>query len=92
MGKEFEDEHERGWVEGNRAAYRSVLGECLRHLDGKDRDAHRWQAERADVVAVLRRVCAEYGDNEWPDDLHLGDVIEKHLEPYLEAARPRMEE
>lgn len=81
---QFSDEHERGWCEGNRAAYRALLAECLKHL-GAEGDAHRWAVERADVVAVLRRVCAEWGDNEWGDNLHLGDVIEKHLECYLEA-------
>lgn len=27
----------------------------------------------------LRIECEELGDNEWPDDLHLADVIEKHM-------------
>ena len=36
-------------------------------------------AERQEVVAILRRLCAEPGDNDWPDNLHLSDVIEKHL-------------
>lgn len=27
----------------------------------------------------LRIECAELGDNDWPDDLHLGDVIERHF-------------
>ncbi len=35
--------------------------------------------ERAETVALLREACGEYGDNEWPDDLYLPDVIEKHL-------------
>jgi hypothetical protein len=29
--------------------------------------------------AMLRIECAEYDDNDWPDDLHLADVVEKHL-------------
>lgn len=28
---------------------------------------------------ALRIECADLGDNNWSDDLHLGDVIEKHL-------------
>jgi hypothetical protein len=33
----------------------------------------------ADVLRALRLACAEVGDNDWPDDLHPADVIEKHL-------------
>ena len=34
---------------------------------------------------MLRQVCAKYGDNDWPDNLHLADVIEKHLLRNLET-------
>jgi hypothetical protein len=36
-------------------------------------------AERVAAVAMLRIECAEYDDNDWPDTLHLADIIEKHL-------------
>lgn len=39
-----------------------------------------------DVRERLRIECAELGDNDWPDDLHLGDVAEKYL-ARLVAAR-----
>ena len=38
-----------------------------------------WIIEREAAIRVLRCVCSEFGDNDWPDDLHLSDVIEKHL-------------
>jgi hypothetical protein len=47
-------------------------------------DAGAWKIERADIVRQLRIICADYGDNDWPDNLHLGDAIEKHLARYLE--------
>lgn len=28
----------------------------------------------------------DFGDNEWPDNLHLADVIDKHLDRYLRDA------
>ena len=34
---------------------------------------------RAETIALLRDLCAQTGDNDWPDDLHPADVIEKHL-------------
>lgn len=32
-----------------------------------------------EVHRTLRLECAEVDANDWPDDLHPGDVIEKHL-------------
>lgn len=77
------DSEELAYIAGHKMAYREMLGRCLRELDAADRDANAWAAERADVVAALRAVCDEHGDNDWDDDLHLGDVINKHLAPYL---------
>lgn len=37
------------------------------------------------IRAQVRFACRDLGDNDWPDDLHLGDAIEKHL------ARPARE-
>ena len=69
---------------GRRAAYRDVLKMALREL-GEDATAERYAAERTDVIEFLRDVCARVGDNDWPDDLHLRDVIEKHLLAYLDV-------
>lgn len=42
--------------------------------------------ERATTIAALRSLCAEFGDNDWPDDLHLADVVEKHLGKHLHVS------
>jgi len=42
-----------------------------------------WNQEREETIKILRKLCTEFGDNEWADDLHLRDVIEKHLAKYL---------
>lgn len=78
-------EHERGYEEGIKAVYREILRNVIRNLGGNDPEANaeRWRIERGETLAMLRRVCAEHGDNEWPDNLHLGDVIEKHLLRHL---------
>src|SRR5437870_3081598 len=39
----------------------------------------RLRAHEAETLAMLRIVCGELGDNDWPDDLHFADVLEKHL-------------
>ena len=43
-----------------------------------------WELERGATISVLRGLCGEFGDNDWDDNLHLVDVLEKHLEPHLE--------
>jgi hypothetical protein len=37
------------------------------------------RVHREDVRRMLRMACEEFGDNDWPDNLHQADVIEKHL-------------
>jgi hypothetical protein len=76
--------HEHGWTEGYKAAARSMMQHAMTHLDDAERTEAAWRLERADTVAVLRQICAEYGDNDWPDSLHLRDVIEKHLYRHLD--------
>lgn len=81
------DDEERLWINGNRAAYRRILSECLRNLDAADIPFPAALAHLEDTRAALRRVCAEHGDNDWDDRLHLADVIEEHLRRHLNAAK-----
>lgn len=79
------DDEERAYVLGKKAVYRRLLAECLVELGPDAPDAARLIAERAEAVAMLRRVCEDHGDNDWSDTLHLADVIEKHLYRHLES-------
>lgn len=81
-----EDELEAQYEAGSRMAWLETLGHALRGLGrgGPEWDAARLIAERELVVSLLRRICADHGDNDWDDDLNLSDVIEKHLARYLE--------
>lgn len=45
----------------------------------------RMMKERSAAVDALRELCGEYGDNDWDSDLHLADVIEKHLRRHLDG-------
>ncbi len=83
-----EDEFERGYLTGNRAAWRDLLGKAIRHLqeDADLRNIAALVSQLEDVRAALRQLCAEYGDNDWEDSLSLADVINKHLAPYLDEA------
>jgi hypothetical protein len=76
---------EQAYIRGSTAAWRSILGQALMQLgidDPKAKQA-RWVAERLDTIAVLRDLCGEHGDNDWPDNLYLADIIEKHLGKHL---------
>ncbi len=79
------DEREEGYVEGSRMAWRRMLLECIRQLGVEDTEAGSaaYILEREDAVSTLRAICRDHGDNDWPDDLHLGDIIEKHLHDHL---------
>lgn len=96
MGDQDDDDDEReeqAFERGQAAVYQELLGVALRGLgsdmpDGEDalrRRVAQLERERADVVAALRRVCAEHGSNEWTDRLYLADVVEKHLGRYLDG-------
>jgi predicted secreted protein len=78
------DKDDRHYIEGMKAAYKSMLSECISHLGAEDKDKYAWQLERAATVAALRSLCEDIGDNDWEDNLHLADVISKHIVPYIE--------
>lgn len=79
---------EKAYEQGRRAALVSVVRNALRELGYQDAASTpagkaSWIIEREEAIAQLRTLCEEYGDNEWSNDLHLGDVIEKHLARHL---------
>jgi hypothetical protein len=79
----MDEEQEQFWTRGNRAAWTRILDEALRQLEyPAELDAVKLVAEREDAIATLRRLCDDLGDNDWPNDLHLSDIIEKHLARY----------
>jgi len=83
MSQDEETAIERATELGRRSALTQVIGSCLRDLDYGDRSANGWIVEREGAVAKLRELCEEFGDNDWPTNLDLADVIEKHLGVFL---------
>jgi hypothetical protein len=82
-------EQEKAYLEGQRALLRRQLSSILIELGYSDSAQDAAAAlilEREEAIAMLRQVCGEHGDNDWEDDLHLSDVIEKHLWRHLEDA------
>jgi hypothetical protein len=64
---------------GRQAVFRSMLGFITGELHGDERKVAGAIAHLIDVKTALRGLCEEFGCNEWPDDLNLSDVVEKHL-------------
>jgi len=78
------DAHEE---RGSRGAWVEMLEHCCRALGYKSEEGSRagWISERERTISTLRMACDEFGDNDWPDDLHLADVVEKHLARHLRS-------
>jgi len=76
---------ETSYIQGSRTAWTAMLRTCLRNLDYESNDKQLISLieEREAVIAQLREICEVYGDNDWDNTLHLGDVIEKHLGRHL---------
>jgi hypothetical protein len=75
---------EKAYERGCQQVWTQILRLALRNLPGLDKTVEAHVIERAEIVAMLRTVCERFGDNEWEDDLHLADVIDKHLLRHLE--------
>jgi hypothetical protein len=75
--KTFEIYHEMG----ERAALVSMMREITRRLGYEHTKLDAMIIQREEAIAALRSLCNERdgADNEWPNDLHLADIITKHL-------------
>lgn len=73
------ENEERAYESGGKAAWLAVLSEAGRHLgrSSPEWNEKRWVLEREAAIAELRDLCAEFGGNNWPDDLHLADIIKR---------------
>jgi len=80
---------EKAYVQGARRAALTMLQHCAGELGYGTRESEhaRWIVEREEAVQRLRDLCREFGDNDWPENMHLGDVIDKHLGEYLRDAK-----
>jgi hypothetical protein len=82
--EQLEKARELGYIEGRRRTAINLMYYALKEQAGLgiepcEATAVRLIAERQEALATLRNLCSMYGDNDWDDDLHLSDIIEKHL-------------
>lgn len=81
---EVDEVYDNGYEDGNKAAWRVILGMVQDELfdkETRERTRESLLKERADTIACLHTFCREIesADNNWPDTLYLPDIIEKHL-------------
>ncbi len=81
----MDEQQEQIYLRGQRSAYNNLLRFAQHELgyDTPEATAVSWQIEREEAIAALRSLCAEFGDNEWDESLHLADIIDKHLDRHL---------
>jgi hypothetical protein len=77
----MDESEEQAYLRGQRAVYLELLQTAMRALGYDDPQVQlaKWISEREQAIMALREKCEEHGDNEWDDDLHLADIINKHL-------------
>lgn len=85
---DVDEQRDLTYSRGRRMAWLFMLQKCCHELGYDDLEVAKagWIGERELAISALRDVCEEFGDNDWPDDLALSDVIEKHLHRYLDDA------
>jgi hypothetical protein len=54
------------------------------HIENPNALIAQLTSERLGAIQALRKTCEYFGDNDWEPNLHLADIIEKHLYRYLE--------
>lgn len=47
--------------------------------------------ERRAAIVALRKICEDFGDNEWSDDTPLADILNQHLAPHLAEEESKIE-
>lgn len=67
------DEEYEEWVDNKFTNIRKRLKK-----EADENPEHFWLEIESIIINIVTG-CGEIGDFDWPDDLHLGDVLDKHL-------------
>lgn len=73
------EEFERGHQQGETSAWTEIALIAINKLHVDDKAYAGLVVWKSQTIAALRRLCDEFGDNEWPDTLHPADVLKNHL-------------
>jgi hypothetical protein len=74
---------ENDYMAGRRSAYTAIMAQCVQAL-GAEGSQSDWIVEREEIRRVVKDLAKALKiDADWPDHLHLADVIEKHIIPQI---------
>lgn len=82
---EIEEAKEIAYIQGERQVWVSILQQAMSNLNPDEKAIAQLVSERAQAINTLRDICAEHGDNDWDDNLHLRDILDKHLFRHLQS-------
>lgn len=77
-----EEEEEKIHIEVRASALKEIIVHCqgkLRSLGVELKTDEQFSPERIDIIQTLRSLCKDHGDNDWTEDLHISDILDKHL-------------
>ena len=81
---------EQAYIQGQHSVWLRLLDRAIRELGYPAADTllgnqfvARYISEREKALAVLRDLCAGFGDTNWDSELALADIIDKHLGKHL---------
>ncbi len=80
-----QDKLDQAFTKGRKSLAVSVVHTCLNEISPTQKHKANLIIERQEAINMLRHICEEHGDNDWPDDLYLADIIEKHLHRHLNS-------
>lgn len=80
-----EDEKDAAFEAGRQSAFRTILWTIAAELHGDEKKVACAIAELIDVRTALRELGDDLGCEPWPDDLHLGDVVNKRIRREIEG-------
>lgn len=84
-GMDEQDRFDQAFTQGRKSLAINIMRTCCNEIGLEQKQQANLAIERQEAVHMLRQVCEEHGDNDWPDDLYLADVIEKHLYRHLNS-------
>lgn len=76
------EDEEKIYIDGEVSALKKMVLYCQEKLKAYGVELsteEKFSSERIEAIAMLRMLCDDHGDNDWTDDLHIADIIQKHL-------------
>ena len=78
--EEIDEIKQDAYLDGSRRVWQQLVSLSLSHLDGQEKTRTELIAEREEALDALKHLCEEFDlPIEWERDLHLADIIEKHI-------------